>query len=108
MFCSKGKQVPQEKIFLRDCPEILKKHGIKIGPNQLYKLLRLTNVIDDENYVLEPFDKTGYFDFVVIPHDKRYGRTGHHSKVYVTSSGLDFLIKHVKENLHLLKVTKEI
>lgn len=93
---------------LKVCSELLKKNeSITIGPRQLYRLLRLTGIITDENYIVPPYDDMGYFSFEDMRILNPYGkRVAWHTKVLVSKKGYYFLVQHVKDNLDLITVKK--
>jgi hypothetical protein len=105
MLTTKG-IINHEQCYLRlsKCSKMLEKESIVIGVRKLYQLLRETNIVSEENYVLSPYDELNYFDFELLgiysPHGKK---VAWHTKILVSNTGYKFLKQHIKDNLDLIK-----
>lgn len=110
MLTTKG-IVNKEECYLRlsKCSKMLQQEGLVIGHRQLYKLLRDTQIISEENYILSPYDELNYFDFEVRKIFNPYGKkVAWHTKVLVSNIGYKFLKQHVKDNFDLIKPKRKM
>jgi hypothetical protein len=73
----------------------LQQFGISFGPRQLFKLLRHSNIIDEENVPLEPYEQFFEVQEQVIQPYERVKATNY--KLYVKREGVEFLKEHLKQ-----------
>jgi hypothetical protein len=81
-----------------DClPELREKYGVRFGERQIFLVLRLTDVIDENNNVLGRFQKLGLFKHRAIGIETDTGkRVKEYRVLYVTRKGIEFLGKHLR------------
>jgi hypothetical protein len=91
---------PKAAWKIRDCiPTFQKKYKVKFGKRQILKMLRLTDVIDEYNNVLKPYQDLKLFQHQEIDIETDdYKLVNSYRTLYLTKRGIVFVGRHLQSH----------
>lgn len=90
---------PAHARRVKDCISVFKNdYNIKFGVRQILKVLRLTDVIDENNNIKEKYQSMGLFKHQAIGIETNVGKlVNSYRTLFLTEKGIVFVGKHLQQ-----------